>query len=155
MKQYRVADIFTRAVFALKPQDSIAAARCAMDRLAVRHIPVVDHEHKLIGMISDRDILLHSIPDELEGHRVEEGLVGDIMKLQPICCRATDKVHDAVTLMIDHRINSLPIKDHQGVLVGLVTSTDVLRLVRDSAYTLPDSISLNFLECTQGPSNRL
>ncbi len=155
MKHYRVADIFTRAVFALKPQDSIAAARCAMERLVVRHIPVVDHEQKLVGMVSDRDVLLHSIPGELEGNRVEDGLVGDIMKLQPICCRATDKLHDAVGLLIDHRINSLPIKDHQGVLVGLVTSTDILRLVRDSNYSMPDSISLNFLEYSLEQAGRV
>ena len=110
------------------PSDNVASALALMDSLRVRHLPVVD-AGTLVGIVSDRDLLARS------GHGVLGGggdgahdAVGEVMRRDPITAAPDDPIVAAATELSVHRIGCLPVVD-AGKLVGIVTETDLLRLL--------------------------
>lgn len=119
----------TREVVAISPAVSVANAWAILGRKHIRHLPVVS-EGKLVGILSDRDCLrlAHNTPSgELA---FVDRAVGDIMTLNPIVCSPSDSVAHVCRILIDKKIDSLPVVD-SGRLVGVVTSTDLLELLVD------------------------
>ena len=56
-RELRVADLMTRRVFTLTPQQSLPLAESMMGLLHVRHIPVVDDAGHVVGIVTHRDLL--------------------------------------------------------------------------------------------------
>lgn len=87
-------------------------------------IPIVDHESKPIGMITDRDIAMsctlnHKAPWELDASTVlgNRGL---------FTCSQNDSLDSALAIMKDNKIRRLPVTDNDGFLVGLLSIDDVI-----------------------------
>jgi CBS domain-containing protein len=87
-----------------------------MDEHRIRHLPVVQGG-RLVGMVSDRDVRSAS---------ASPGTVaGRIMTPDPVTVTSDARIEHAARVMLDARFGSLPVVD--GALVGLVTTTDLLR----------------------------
>ena len=116
-----VADVMTRDVRTLSPNDSVVdAARC-MDELNVGVIPVCDGE-KLVGMVTDRDIVVRGVAQrgELKGMKL-----ADVMSAHVRCAKEDDDVDQVLSDMADAQIRRLPVVDGNQRLVGIVSLGDI------------------------------
>lgn len=124
----------TRKVLTLKPGDSLIHAREFMKANRIQHVPVVDPEDRVVGVITDRD-LRTAMPSSLyslsgspeERARLERFRVEDVMTQDVILLSARDTIQDALLLILKHDIGCLPVVDEAQKLVGIVTIKDLLR----------------------------
>lgn len=116
-----VADVMTRGVRTMKPGDSVVdAARC-MDELNVGVIPVCDGE-RLVGMVTDRDIVVRGVAQDGEVKRMK---LADVMSSHVRCAREEDDVDEVLGEMAEAQIRRLPVVDGNQRLVGIVTLGDI------------------------------
>jgi acetoin utilization protein AcuB len=118
----RVADVMTKDAMTLRPQQSFADVVGLMANQSFRHVLVVDSDERLQGVISDRDVLraLSRTPDW------SKKTVSEIMTPDSITSTADSPISVAVQLMLERRINCLPVIDADGRVSGILTSTDLL-----------------------------
>jgi acetoin utilization protein AcuB len=132
----KTSTAMTRAVVVVSPTVGLPAARRLMERMNIRHLPVVI-DGRLVGIVSDRDLL-----GRPEG--VDPGTCGEVMTPSPLTCSPDSSVGTVAAMMIEHKIDSLPVVLGER-LIGLVTSTDLLELLveRDQAQVLPFDFHLH------------
>lgn len=132
MKRYeiRVRDLMSTALLTVNASETIAEAHAEMEIGIVRHLPVIDDRGRLVGVLSDRD-LLRTLASK------KPTRVADVMSRDVITTRPEANAHEAADLMLDHKISSLPVVDDTGALVGLVTQTDYVDLARRALLGLP------------------
>ncbi|QED48960.1 acetoin utilization AcuB family protein [Cytobacillus dafuensis] len=123
-----VEEIMKTDLTALSMDDCIADAIKLMGEKKIRHLPIIDHEHHLVGLVTDRDIR-DATPSIFDTDKFKEGLQNPlkmIMKTNIITGHPLDFVEEISAILYEHRIGCLPIlKDEK--LVGIVTETDLLR----------------------------
>jgi CBS domain-containing protein len=130
------AHLMTLDVTCVDDDNPIGMAWELMHQLRVRHLPVVEHG-RLVGILSDRDLL------ERVGRRVDGRLAfpdlcaAEVMSFEPISLGPDAEAGEIAALMIERRIDSVPIVSPRGELLGLVTSTDLLRMVARHAELSP------------------
>jgi len=116
-----VAEVMTRDVRTMRPTDSVVdAARC-MDELNVGVIPVCDGG-KLVGMVTDRDIVVRGVAQQGEVGRMK---LADVMSAHVRCAHETDDVDQVLAAMADAQIRRMPVVDGDERLVGIVSLGDV------------------------------
>lgn len=150
----KVEEIMTKTVIALKPTDTL---RQAIQKLAENHIsgaPVIDDEKKVVGILSEKDVLKSlrtryteprmvypSLPImgisfvEIEKQKeLFEALkeigdihVSDIMTKDVIVAQATDLVEAVIPVMVEKKVNRVPVVDASKKLVGIISRGDVIR----------------------------
>jgi len=96
----------------------------------VRHLPVTN-QGKLVGIISDRDILPYLTWNS--GDRLTRHLVGAAMSRKVRTAHPGDPISHIADIMSNHKIDCLPIvdEDDNEALVGLITSSDLIDLLRE------------------------
>ncbi|WP_169253959.1 CBS domain-containing protein [Brevibacterium sp. 'Marine'] len=86
-------------------------------------LPICGEDHRLKGMITDRDIVVKCIA---EGGDPKTAIVGDLAQGKPVTIGADDNVGEALQTMKDHQVRRLPVIDgHE--LVGMLAQADVAR----------------------------
>jgi acetoin utilization protein AcuB len=136
-----VEDIMKVDVAALSPDHSIAEALRLMNDRKIRHLPIIDSERRVVGIISDRDIR-DAAPSifQLDADRGELGKpLKAIMKTNIITGHPLDFAEEIAAVLYEHNIGCVPIvKD--GKLAGIVTETDLLyTLVKLTGANQPGS----------------
>lgn len=126
--------VMTREVVVVPPEMSLPAAHRLMQRHRVRHLLVVSGG-SLVGILSDRDVLLRASLADDGAVVVPLGPVAAAMTMKPILCEVDASVASIAALMIERRLDAVPIVSAGDSLVGLVTSTDLLALLADRAPT--------------------
>jgi CBS domain-containing protein len=132
----RVADIMTGKVVVLSEEDNLSRVAEGLDQFSFRHIPVVDGA-KLVGMLSQSDVLrsaVSKLDDNVftqarEARLLEQTFVRDVMHSAVLTIRPEELVQTAAARMLDEGISALPVVSDAGDVIGIVTATDVLRLV--------------------------
>ena len=97
----------------------------AVDRMAsnrVRHLPVVDSEGRMIGVLSDRDIRPITEKRALEERLVEEVMTRSVIALPPEATREM-----LIAAFTQHYLSAIPIVDQERRPVGVVSYLDLLR----------------------------
>ncbi|MES2190795.1 MAG: CBS domain-containing protein [Pseudomonadota bacterium] len=115
-----VNKVMTANVKSLAPADSIAAAARAMSELNVGVIPVCD-AGKLLGVVTDRDIVIRAVAKGLDGHAPLSG----IMSKQVQTASPEDDLDGVLKRMADSQIRRMPVVDAGGSLVGIVSLGDI------------------------------
>jgi CBS domain-containing protein len=101
--------------------------------------PVVNHDGRLLGMLTDRDICMASYT---RGEPLWAISVMSTMSHAPVCAGPTDSIAAVARLMRDNRVRRIPIVEHER-LVGVVALADIARHIRHHApHSLPASITL-------------
>lgn len=122
-----VEEMMTTDVITLNQNDSIAKAIEVLHQFNIRHIPIINDQLQLIGIISDRDVRDAS-PSIFHSNMHIEDLqkpVKEIMKSDVITAHPLDFVEEIAAIFYEHRIGCLPITK-ENELVGIVTETDIL-----------------------------
>ena len=122
----RIADIMSTDVRTIQPQESLRRAAQCMQELDVGALPVCDGE-RLLGMLTDRDIVVRAIADGLDP---DQACVSDVMSGDLEYCTADQDTEDAKRLMGARQLRRLPIIDANRKLVGIVSLGDLA--VRDT-----------------------
>ena len=116
-----VTDLMSTALITAKPKDLILRAEKDMAIADIRHLPVVDDRNRLVGIVSNRD-LLRAIGG---GKR---RLIGEVMTSKVRVVRPDTPAREAAQLMISHKIGALPVVGDEMELVGIITETDFLQV---------------------------
>lgn len=118
----RIFEVMSARVHTVQPTDSAESAWNLMHTKGVRHV-VVKNGEGVVGMLSDSDAGGRS------GGALRAGkTVGDLMDRHVIAVDTEDTVKKAANLMGGHLVGCLPVI-HRGKLVGVVTTTDLLKLI--------------------------
>ena len=123
----RVRAMMQRHVVCLGPDDTLREAYELMQEGGFRHVPITDDDI-LVGIVSDRDVLLHAT-DEEGVMFVPDRPLADVMTRDVMTCTTSARLAGVADLMVEHKIDALPVTDGEGHLVGIVTSTDLLLLM--------------------------
>ena len=122
----RLGQVMTSDLFTVNEDELVDLAASMMDWRKIRHVPVEDNEHHLVGLVTHRAILrlLAKDPESFQGKSVS---VGDIMETNLITASPETTTLDAINLLRKHSIGCLPIVD-DGRLVGIVTERDFMQV---------------------------
>jgi len=131
-KAVKVKERMTKHPATVKPEDGLKDAMWKMEHGHFRHLPVVDENERLVGMLTDRDVRLirpslafttkEDAAVQLWSIAVQQAAVFD-----PISVRPETTLKEAAELMLRWHVGGLPVVDEQHRVVGVITYTDLLR----------------------------
>jgi acetoin utilization protein AcuB len=129
MKKQTTAQAMSRNLITISAYSPIAEAKSLMEEKNIRHLPVVDKEGLVIGILSDRDVNRAMSP-------VRPGFVGgmrvsDFMSWPAITVDESLPLADVAEGMVDEKVSSFLVTREGREVVGIVTSDDLLRVLRD------------------------
>jgi acetoin utilization protein AcuB len=115
------------------PDLPVTEALEQMKQKRIRRMPIVDKHGKLVGIVSDKD-LLRASPSPATSLSVWEITyllakvkVSDVMTRQVITIAEDTPLEDAARIMVDNKIGGLPVVNAQGAVVGIITETDIFK----------------------------
>jgi len=121
-------DVMTRFPTTIRENNTVRDALKTIHDLDVRHLPVVNDDRELVGIISDRD--LHRPPpvdlDPL-GSRWLDLPIANIMSSDVLTVTTESGLREIVALMLDQKVGAVPVLSPDGALVGIVSYIDLLR----------------------------
>ena len=132
-KEGFVTDIMMGSPVTLKPEDTLDLANDIISLGRIRHIPVVD-AGRLVGLLSERDLMgaaashVFGLKQKSKSALLKSVLIRDVMKKRVVTVAPETSIKDAAHLMADKKIGCVPVVS-DGAIVGLVTTTDILRYV--------------------------
>jgi CBS domain-containing protein len=122
IKDIIAKDIMIENVLTISPTEKVAAADLLMVRNDIGGLPVIDNE-KLVGIITQRDIMLSRFSISVGGLQVE-----DLMTRNPVTIGPETSLEETLEIMLTKKVERLPvIKD--GKLVGLVMHGQILKKI--------------------------
>ena len=132
-----VKDVMTTRVIWVKKDATFREMAAALREYRVSAFPVVDDDRKVIGVVSEADMLtkeaLADEPGVFGGilHRRDQAkargvTAADLMTAAVVAVRPEDAVEHAAKLMYDRKVKRLPVTDADGRLVGIISRADVL-----------------------------
>lgn len=134
MKQELVRDWMTKEVVTIKPETSLAEAHKLMIEKRVRRLPVVDQD-RIVGIVTLGDVrgAEPSRASSLSVWEMNDLLaklkVFEIMTRQPKTIGQNASIGEVARIMLDKKFSGLPVVDDAGYLVGIITESDIFRLV--------------------------
>jgi len=117
------ADVMTRQVVTLSPHNSFSDSVSVMAKHSFRHLLVVDTSGRLVGVVSDRDILRELARTSNWHDSVSQFMSRDVISVKP-----DTQISRVVAKMLSKRINCLPVVNDGNNLCGIITSTDLLKV---------------------------
>ncbi len=137
------AEIMTTDVVAVTPETPVAEVAAAMGRRGVSGVPVVDAEHKVVGVISEKDFLSRMGVKEPRNFMslvagclmtkgcvalpIKHALAQDIMTSPAVTVAPDTPVRDIAALLTQKSINRVAVTGPDGRLLGLVSRGDIVR----------------------------
>ncbi len=139
VQETRVREIMTSPAIVVHQNAHINEVQALMEEHGIRRLPVVDDDGRLVGIVSAGDlreamaVIAASVVNPYAPEASEEWLtVDEIMTPNPITITPDEPIWRVAELFIRHKIGGLPVVDEQGDLLGIVTESDLLRLVAEA-----------------------
>ena len=124
----------TGKVITIGKDAELLEAKKIMEDHKFRHLPVVDGDNRLVGIVTDRDIRSAMPSITLKGSEVQEAeqkgsviRIEDIMTKDPVTVTPTYTLQDALLLIQKTRVGAFPVVNDQGVLKGIISIRDLIR----------------------------
>jgi CBS-domain-containing membrane protein len=135
LEQVPVDELMTPEPVTASPDTSAADAARLMSETGARHLPVVDSADRVVGMLSERDLIAHLRADvtvwpDAATERLEEE-VSVLMTPNPTVLYSGTRAREAFGAFADERLTAVPVVDDGGRLLGILSYVDVLRWLRD------------------------
>ncbi|NVD05949.1 CBS domain-containing protein [Vibrio sp. JPW-9-11-11] len=127
----KVEDMMTRTPHTLLRYHNLADAKSMMEALDIRHVPIVDANKQLLGVVSQRDVLaaqessLQNIPEN-QTFTLNTPLY-DVMKTGVMTVAPQAGLKESAIYMQKHKVGCLPVVD-KGELVGIITDSDFVAI---------------------------
>jgi len=128
-----VSERMATDLITIGPDSTIAEAKDKMSKNSIRHLPVIDDEGLLIGIVTDRDMrdampstLLKKKDYQETLAKIMNYLVSDIMTSDPVTIYGYFTIQDALLAIQKKKVGALPVIDEQGYLKGLLSTRDLL-----------------------------
>lgn len=135
MKHYLVKEWMQTKVITAGPNMGMLEAHRLMNRNNIRRLPVVGRHGKLLGIVTRSDVR-QAKPSEATTLNVWEMnyllaklQLNDIMTADPYHVRPDDTIKTAATIMHKNKIGALPVVDEKECVVGIVTESDIFRVL--------------------------
>lgn len=128
-----IKNIMTKDVLTLKPNDSFTKAQAELKRVSFHHLLITDADEKLVGLISDRDMMsqVATYVNENNGESFTDFLprltVADVMTRDIISIDEQTPIATASILLLENNFSCLPIIDSEHSVKGIVTWKDLLK----------------------------
>jgi CBS-domain-containing membrane protein len=146
-----VRDVMSSAVVTLRPDDKVEHAADVLAAKNVGALPVVDDRGKLLGILRDDDLIASEarvhvptfinflglgmpFPGEMkhleqELKKIAGATVRDVMQVDVPTVAPDATLEDVATIMHDRGVNSVPVLDADGKVVGIVARADIVRFI--------------------------
>jgi acetoin utilization protein AcuB len=129
-----VIERMTKPPITITEEVSVAEALAVVERRRLRHLPVLDTEGSLIGIVSEKDLLRAG----------GQGSVQEVMTRDVITVTEYTALEDAARIMADHKISSLPVMRDEK-LVGMITETDLFQIFLELLGAREQGVRLTML----------
>ena len=128
-----VRDRMSSPAVTVKPDTPFQEALKLMRARQFRRLPVVNEQGKLVGIVSERDLLYASPSPAISlsvwelNYLLSKLQVQEIMTQEVITTTPDAFIEDAARVMVEHRIGGLPVVDEEDHVVGVITETDIFK----------------------------
>jgi CBS domain-containing protein len=118
----KACDIMTSDPVCVRPEDSAQTAAQIMRSQHVGPVPVVDHQNRLVGIVTDRDLAIKVVA---EGRNPRSTKVAEVMSRDPYTATPNADVELVIQTMEEHQVRRVPITEDDRRLIGIVSQADV------------------------------
>lgn len=146
MKQELVRDWMTRDVVTVSPDTTLPEAHRLMTDNQIRRLPVMENG-RLVGIVTGGDVRGAEASDatllsvwELH-YLIAKIKIGEIMTPDPVIISQDATIGEAAQVMLDNKISGLPVVNGEGKLVGIITESDIFRIVVQGWKEQAESLS--------------
>jgi acetoin utilization protein AcuB len=127
-------DLMTTAPVSVTLDASLGSAIDLLRELDVRHLPIVNENRELVGMLSDRDLNAfygdigedESVVALRRKHHLQDP-VARVMNSDVVSVGTETDIIELIDLMLDQRVGAVPVTDAEGRLTGIVSYVDLLQ----------------------------
>jgi CBS domain-containing membrane protein len=127
-----VRDLMTDRVFTLQPNDDLEALYDLMDAHHIRHVPIVDRDGDLVGLVTQRDLARSALgpqdtlPLSMQQEILRRRRVREIMAIEVETVEPDESLRTAAEMLLENKIGCLPVVEGEH-LVGILTEADFVR----------------------------
>lgn len=124
-----VNDLMTPNPLTVGPTESVHAAAQLMTSRRIRHVPIVDADGRLVGLVSHRDLLRAGwqLSTDNDPGYWRDAPISDVMRTEVDTAQPSDTAAEAARRILGSRRSCLPVVDSEGLLVGILTEADYVR----------------------------
>lgn len=132
VREAEVRDLMTDRVFSLQPADDLEALYDLMDAHHVRHVPIVDRDGDLVGLVTQRDLARSALgtqdvlPLSAQQEILRRRKVREIMATEVETVEPDASLKAAAEMLLENKIGCLPVVEGAH-LVGILTESDFVR----------------------------
>ena len=131
-----VRDVMTSPAVTVPPDMPLKRVAHLLDEHSVTALPVVDRSNRIVGVISEADVVLEAVPHDPRAHQILHPVgrdpyftrAADVMNFHPVTVGPGTDLAEATELMTSTSVKSLPVVE-DGVVVGVVSRRDVVRVL--------------------------
>jgi CBS domain-containing membrane protein len=138
VRRTRVRDLMTEPVFTLSPNDTLECAQELMDARRIRHVPVVDEDGDLVGLVTQRDLArtvlgrVDALPISARHSILSSRRVRDMMTREVATADPDTDAYEAAATIFENKFGCLPVVEGSR-LVGILTEADFVRRFLENA----------------------
>ena len=125
-------EVMTKNPASCSASDTVTKVAGLMKQHDVGSVPVVESDKRLVGIVTDRDIVVKVVA---AGRNPEQAAVKEAMTPNPASCKGDDDLDYALKLMKERQVRRMPIVDGSGRLAGIIAQADVATRVNKDAKT--------------------
>ncbi|GGJ48297.1 CBS domain-containing protein [Streptomyces brasiliensis] len=140
-----IGEVMTREVVQARPETPFKDVARLLDRHRISGLPVVDRDDKVVGVVSETDLIRHQAASSASRRATElprpatgrparhaadgkAATAGDLMSTPAVTVHPEQRVADAARVMERHGVERLPVVDEEDRLIGIATRRDLLRV---------------------------
>ncbi|USX54531.1 MULTISPECIES: CBS domain-containing protein [Lentzea] len=140
------ADVMSSPAIAVSPGTTVRAASAMLGDHGFSALPVVDDDGRLVGIVSGADLLLAGMSPE-----TAQAPVSKVMRGSVVSASATASPAELTATMLAKRLRCLPIVTEEQVLVGVVSRSDLLRILTPADAVLAARVETTLRAYSGGP----
>lgn len=135
LKETRLKEIMTTPVISIRVDEPFSHVEEKFRTHGIRHLPVVDMENVVVGVITQRDLYRVVAPHHLDDgswyydrDMLDDEILEKVMTIRPRTFHPEDSIADALLEMAKTKYGCFPIVDKAGKLCGIITQIDILKI---------------------------